>query len=47
MDIKPHNERRECELEVALLESKRDLESGSFFSESVADHIHRITDECT
>jgi PHD/YefM family antitoxin component YafN of YafNO toxin-antitoxin module len=34
---------RECELESALEESKRDLENGRFIEESVEDHIRRIT----
>lgn len=34
---------RECELEAALLETKRDLEKGKIFEESVEEHIARIT----
>jgi len=34
---------RECELESALEESKRDMENGKFIEESVEDHIRRIT----
>ena len=34
---------RECELESALEESKRDLENGKFIEESVEAHIRRIT----
>ena len=34
---------RECELESALEESKRDLENGKFIEESVENHIRRIT----
>jgi hypothetical protein len=33
---------RECELEAALAESKADLDSGRFVSESVAQHLKRI-----
>ncbi len=45
MDMEAYNHLRECELEAALMESKRDLETGKFVSESVADHIRRITDD--
>ena len=34
---------RECELESALEESKKDLENSRFIEESVEDHIKRIT----
>lgn len=34
---------RECELESALEESKRDLDNGKFIEESVENHIRRIT----
>jgi prevent-host-death family protein len=34
---------RECELEAALLESKRDIKEGKFVKESVEKHIKRIT----
>ena len=36
---------RECELEVALYQSKSCLETGDFVIESVDDHIKRITDD--
>ncbi|MDF7801500.1 type II toxin-antitoxin system Phd/YefM family antitoxin [Pontiellaceae bacterium B1224] len=45
MDMEAYNHLRECELDAALMESKRDLETGKFVSESVADHIRRITDD--
>lgn len=45
MDMDAYNHLRECELEAALMESKRDLEAGKFVSESVTDHIRRITDD--
>ena len=44
MDMESYQHLRECELEAALMESRRDLEAGKFVSESVADHIRRITD---
>lgn len=45
MDMKAYNHLRACELEAAVMESKRDLESGAFTTESAADHIRRITDD--
>ena len=38
-----YNYLRECELESALEESKRDLENGKYIEESVEEHIIRIT----
>jgi len=40
-----HDPFQEQELEVALLETKRELAAGQYVSESVADHIRRILDE--
>lgn len=45
MDMDSYTHFRECELEAALLETKRDLDAGHHVSESVADHIRRITNE--
>lgn len=36
---------RKCELEIALIESKKDVENGKFIKESVEDHVKRITSE--
>ena len=44
MDMEAYNHFRECELEAAVVETQRDLDSGKFISESVADHIRRVTD---
>ena len=44
MDMEAYNHLRECELEAALIETQRDLDAGKYVSESVADHIRRITD---
>ena len=44
MDMEAYNHFRECELEAALVETQRDLDAGKHVSESVADHIRRITD---
>ncbi len=43
LPIETYNYLRECELESALEESKKDLKSGNFVEESVEDHIKRIT----
>ena len=45
LPIETYNHLRECELESALAEAKRDLESGNFIEESVEEHIKRITSE--
>jgi PHD/YefM family antitoxin component YafN of YafNO toxin-antitoxin module len=43
LPIKQYNHLRECELEVAVMESRKDLENGRFVEESVEEHIKRIT----
>jgi hypothetical protein len=43
--MEQYNYLRECELEAALLEVKADLAAGRVISESVDDHIRRVTDE--
>ena len=45
MDMQMYNRLRECELEAALMETRRDLEKGEFYKESVTEHIKRITNE--
>ena len=45
LPVKQYNHLRECELEVALMESRKDLEGGRFIEESITDHIKRITGE--
>jgi len=45
LPIALYNRLRECELEIALIESKKDIENGKFIEESVEDHIKRITGE--
>ncbi len=37
--IEKYNYLRECELEAALLETKRDIKEGKFVKESVEKHI--------
>ena len=41
--IEKYNYLRECELEAALQEAKRDIEEGRFIKESVEKHVKRIT----
>ncbi|MCB2182236.1 MAG: hypothetical protein KQH63_09440 [Desulfobulbaceae bacterium] len=43
MDIEQYQYLRECELEAALLEAREDIEAGRVVTESVADHIKRLT----
>ncbi len=43
LPIEKYNYLRECELETALLETKRDIKEGKFIKESVEKHIKRIT----
>lgn len=43
LPIEKYNYLRECELEAALLESKRDIKEGKYIKESVEKHVKRIT----
>jgi prevent-host-death family protein len=43
LPIEKYNYLRECELETALLETKKDVKEGKFLKESVEKHIKRIT----
>jgi prevent-host-death family protein len=43
LPIEKYNYLRECELETALLEAKRDIAEGKFIKESVEKHVERIT----
>ena len=43
MDMKQYNYLRECELDAALHEARADYDSGRYVTESVEDHIERIT----
>ncbi len=45
LSIEDYNYLRECELESALAESKRDIENGNIYNDSVDEHIKRITSE--
>jgi len=43
LTIQEYNHLRECELEAAIIESKRDLEDGKIINESIDEHLKRIT----
>jgi PHD/YefM family antitoxin component YafN of YafNO toxin-antitoxin module len=43
MDMQQYNYLRECELDAALHETRADYEAGRFVTESVEEHIQRIT----
>ena len=43
LPIKKYNHLRECELEIAVMESRKDLENGRFIEESVQGHIKIIS----
>jgi prevent-host-death family protein len=43
MDMKHYNHLRECELDAALQQARDDYQKGNFITESVEDHIKRIT----
>ena len=43
LTVEQYNHLRECELEAAINETRKDLEEGRVISESVEDHIKRIT----
>ncbi len=43
MDMQHYNYLRECELDAALHEIRADYEAGRFVTESVEEHIQRIT----
>lgn len=43
LPMEKYNYLRECELEAALNESKKDIKEGKIFKESVEKHIKRIS----
>ena len=45
MDFNTYNHLRECELEAAIVESKRELEQGDVFKDTIDEHIRRIADD--
>ena len=44
MDLDKYARLREYELTIALQEAKADVEAGRVLTESVADHVRRVTD---
>lgn len=43
LPIEKYNYLRECELDAALLEARKDIKEGKYIKESVEKHIKRIT----
>ncbi|MGA1839593.1 MAG: type II toxin-antitoxin system Phd/YefM family antitoxin [bacterium] len=43
VDMETYNRFREYELEAALADARRELETGNYIKEDVEDHIKRIT----
>jgi len=43
LPMEKYNYLRECELEAALHEARKDIKEGKIFKESVQKHIKRIT----
>jgi prevent-host-death family protein len=43
LPIEKYNYLRECELEAALIETRKDIKEGKYRKESVDKHIKRIT----
>ncbi len=42
LTIEEYNYLRDCELEAALVESKKDIKEGKFYSDSIDEHLKRI-----
>ena len=42
LTLEQYNYLRECELEAALVETRKDLKEGNVVEESVEDHLNRI-----
>ena len=42
LDLETYDHLRECELDVALMETQKAIESGDFVDESTEEHIARI-----
>jgi prevent-host-death family protein len=43
LDTETYDHLRECELEVALLETRKAIEAGDFVEETAEEHIARIS----
>jgi len=44
MPIEKYNYYRECELEAAINQTRKELEEGRYYTETAAEHIKRVTD---
>jgi len=44
MDFDTYNHLRECELEAAIVETRREFEQREVFKDSIDEHIRRIVD---
>ena len=44
MDVAHYHQLRELELEMALIQAKADVAQGEVITESVEDHMKRVTD---
>jgi len=42
MSLEEYNRLREYELESAILETRRDIESGKFHEETIGEHLRRM-----
>ncbi len=45
MDMDTYNHLRECELEAALIETRKELKLGEVYEDTIEKHIRRITSE--
>lgn len=45
MGLETYNHLRECELEAAIVETRKELEKGEIFKDTVDEHIQRILNE--
>ncbi len=45
MDMDTYNHLRECELEAALIETRKELKLGKVHEDTIEEHIQRITSE--
>ena len=43
LPIEEYNHLRELELDAAIIESKRDIAEGRFFSGTIEEHLQRVT----
>jgi len=44
MDFETYSHLRECELEAAIVETKKELDRGEIFNDTIEKHIRRIAD---